>query len=160
VSTELEAPTGEPTPFWEKLQRTPRPVRLIDFPRQIFNMKRERMAIRVLTQEERELATAAAAHYVAKRLRDELKGDQGYEELYAQRLATEMLWHACRDGTPDLEFEQAFFPTSDILAQVVNVTEIATLIEEYRTTERELSPIVATHDEDEDTKGKPTNDAP
>ncbi len=130
----------EPKALWQKLQELPRANEVVPFPRKDFagNPIGE-LRIWVLTQEEREEATAAAELYARKRLKDAKATDIGYEELYSNEVCVQILWRACRDV---VDPNRAAWPTDALLRQITT-EEIAVLFEHYITTQKKLGPIVA-----------------
>lgn len=93
-------------------------------------------------------AAAEAEAYARKRLKEIPKDGearQGYEDLYRNAAAVEVLWRACR-RLDDLK--KPFFPTPHQLRSLT-VDEIGVLLQDYFVTQSELGPIIAKMSEDD-----------
>lgn len=136
-----------PSELWVRLQEMPRPSRVVDFPRKMPTGESVgQVAIWVLTQEE-QMAAAAEAEKLAKRLvKDGKREDLGYEALYADAVCVEVLARACRvDG----ELKRPAFPSAGQIRELLTVDEIAALFNHYLTVQLELGPTVARMSEQE-----------
>lgn len=135
--------------LWDKIAAMPRPSRAVDFPRlDPTGQPVGRLAIWVLSQEDQMRAAAEAEAYARKRLKEIPKDGearQGYEDLYRNAAAVEVLFRACR-RIDDLK--KPFFPTPHQLRSLT-VDEIGVLLQEYFITQSELGPIIAKMSEDD-----------
>lgn len=135
--------------LWEKIAAMPRPSRAVDFPRyDPTGQPVGRLAIWVLSQHEQMGAAAEAESYARKRLKEIPKDGearQGYEDLYRNAAAVEVLWRACR-RLDDLT--KPFFPTPHQL-RTLTVDEIGVLLQDYFVTQSTLGPIIGKMSEDD-----------
>ena len=129
--------------IWVKLCELPRPSRLVDFPRPGPNGEKYQVAMWCLTQEEQMQCAANAEKFTRRIIKDVPKNDdarRGYDDIYANAAAIEILFHVCRKpgdlGSP-------FFPAVESIRQKMTTDEIAVLFTEYLTVQSELGPIVA-----------------
>lgn len=138
-------PDMAPSELWLALTEMPRPHRVVDFPRADPKTGEPvgQIAIRVLTQEE-QMTCSMAADREAKRImkerpaREELS--KGYDDLYNNAAATEILFRACRrPGKLDLPV----FPPPSEMRRVLSSDEIGVLMRAYFQVQAELGPIQA-----------------
>lgn len=139
-----------PHELWALITQLPRPYRTIDFPRNGADGKPiGQLAIRVLTQEEQILAAAEAERFTKKAIKDLPKGDEaktGYDSVYQNTAAVEVLFAACRQkDDPD----KAFFPSREALRRFLTPDEVGVLMVSYYTVQSEIGPIVAHLSEEE-----------
>lgn len=129
--------------YWAKLIALPRPHRVVEFPRKLGNEAPVELAMWVLSQEE-QMACSASADAVAKKLLKETpKSDErsrGYEDIYQNAAAVEVLFRVCRKKD---NLEQPFFPSPDMIRRHLTTDEIALLFTHYLSLQAELGPIVA-----------------
>ena len=134
--------------LWERLCAMPRPHKVVDFPRK--DEKGEpigQLAMWVLTQSEQE-ESAAQADKRARALMRTDKGEvpkddeakRGYNDLYANAAADEILYRACRKVG---KLNEAFFPSPALMRSKLSVDEVGVLMSHYYTVQEELGPIVA-----------------
>lgn len=133
-----------PDELWARVCASPRPHKLIDFPRNDADGKTlGTVAIVVLTQEEQMLAAAETERYTKKAIKDLPKADdakRGYDDCYNNRGAVEILFRACR--RPD-DPTRGFFPSPDEMQRVLTVDEVGILYRAYFVVQEELGPVVA-----------------
>ena len=135
-------PDIAPSDLWVQLQALPRPHRLVDFPRTGPDGNPVgQVAVFVLTQEEQVAANAAAEMFSRKLLKDGKRGDLGYEAIFNNEGAVQVLWRACRD-TGNLK--RHAFPTPVAMREQLTADEVGTLFEHYLTVQLELGPTLAT----------------
>lgn len=134
--------------IWGAITAVPRPHRVVDFPRKMPEGKpAPRIAIQVLTQEEQMVCAAAAEDFARKTLNRD-KGSiprndeahQGYDDLYKNAGAIEVLFRACR-RVDDLKMPA--FPSTAEMRREFSTDEVGVLFDHYLTTQAELGPIVA-----------------
>jgi hypothetical protein len=127
--------------LWLALQPTPRPHRVVDFPRKTPDgTPVGQVAMWPLSQEEHCMATAAAEKYVRRLLPETKKDALGYENLYGNAVATEMMFLACRDMR---DITRPAFPSAQAIREVLTVDETAVLFEHYLSVQLEVGPIVS-----------------
>jgi len=138
--------------LWARILATPRPHLVVPFPR-IDPETGEavaKMAMVVLTSEESAIVTADAEKKVRRILKDNIPGQgearRGYEELFNTFVAEGLIYAACRN-TEDLS--KKFFPKREAILQVLNVDELAILLNHYYTVQLELGPVISTLTDDE-----------
>ena len=105
--------------------------------------------MRVLTQEEQMICTAAAEAVVRKHLKDGKKDELGYETLFSDAVCLEVLYRACRDADDPT---RTAFPTPKKLQETLTTEECGALFKHYLTIQVELGPTVVTMT-DEDMEG-------
>lgn len=137
--------------LWLALTALPRPHRTVPIPRNIpgTDMPIGEVAIWPLTQEEHHQANAAADDHVKKLLKDPQKKDEaniGYQNLFANELAVQQLWRACRDTN---NLERPAFPSPGMLRMKLTTDEVGVLYNHFLTTQVEVGPIVAHMSEEE-----------
>lgn len=138
----------EASALWVELQSTPRPFRVIPFPR-----KRPdgsvmgNVAIWVLTQEEQFICNAAAEKKTREILK--LEGSEvpkkdetnlAYIHTFGNAAQVEILWRCCRN---EQDPSKPAFPSPNLMAKILTTDELATLFRHYLTVQLELGPIVA-----------------
>jgi len=133
--------------LWERLCAMPRPHKVVDFPRKDENGQWVgQLAIQVLTQGEQEEA-AASADRRARALIIGEKGQmpkddeakRGYNDLYTNAAADEILYRACRT----LDRKGPFFPSPGHMRKQLSVDEVGLLMSSYYTVQEELGPIAS-----------------
>lgn len=133
--------------IWGEITAVPRPSREVDFPRKFPDGKTRRIAIQVLTQEEQMVCAAAAEDFARKTLSRD-KGSipradeahQGYDDLYKNAAAIEVLFRACRRAG---DLKMPAFPSPAEMRREFSSDEVGVLVSHYHTTQSELGPIVA-----------------
>lgn len=104
------------------------------------------LRIRILTQEEQMICTAAAEEFARKHIKDGKKDELGYERLYMDAVCVEVLFRACRDAEDP---ERPAFPTPKAIREKLTTEECAKLFEHYLTVQLELGPTVITMSDEE-----------
>ena len=144
----------EPSVLFAKLSATPRPHRIIELPRKdpVSGESIGRVAMVILTQNETILAGAEAEKRTRKLLGEGLpkKDDAqlGYEEVYGNLVAAEILFRACKDAD-DTALQKPAFKTPHEIGKAFSNDEIGVLQHHYLTIKQEMGPIVATMTDDE-----------
>ena len=134
----------KPSELFEALSATPRPHRIIDFPRydKATGEPVARVAIWVLSQAEQMAAAAEAEAYTRKVLKGAIPGTndarRGYDDLYNNAAAIEILFRALRKKD---DIKQPAFATPKEL-RALSVDEVGVLFQEYLVTQHQLGPIV------------------
>lgn len=134
-----------PSELWIRLTELPRPFKLVDFPRKdpITKQPVGKVAIWVLTQGELMIAQAAADEFAKKTLKENPKTSEqnlGYEELYKNAAAVEIICRACR--RPD-DLKQPAFPSPKLVRSTMLSDEVAILARHYLQWQAESGPIIA-----------------
>lgn len=137
--------------LWLALQALPRPVRNVPIPRKLpgTDVAVGEVAIWPLSQDEHHQANAAADRFTKELLKDPQKKDEaniGYTNLFANELAVQQLWRACRDPN---KLERHAFPSPKALRLTLTNDEVGVLYNHFLTAQSELGPIIATMDEEE-----------
>ncbi len=140
----------KPADLWLAITAMPRPSRIVEFPRNGADGKPiGELRIQVLTQEEQILCSAEAERFTKKAIKDLPKGDEaqlGYQNVYNNSAAVEVLFHACRKRD---EAKDPFFPSREAIRKVLTPDEVGVLMMHYYTAQAELGPIVAHMSEEE-----------
>ena len=128
------------------LTQTPQPHRIIDFPRKKAGTEETvgQLAMMVLTQNQQMEAAAATEMLTRKLLKESPKADEarkGYDDLYSNAAAVELLWRACRRHD---DLERPLFPTPIDIRQHLSPNEVSVLVQQYMIISSEVGPIVAT----------------
>lgn len=129
--------------LWAKLIELPRPHRIVEFPRKAPDGTTPTLAMWVMSQEEQMACSAAADAVARKVLKESPKADErsrGYDDIYQNAAAVEVLFRVCR-RVDDLTLP--FFPAADAIRRNLTTDEIALLFTHYLSTQAELGPIVA-----------------
>lgn len=141
-----------PSAAWLALSQQPRPHAVIDFPRYKDGKAVTQVGMWVLSQEEQTAAQATAEATTRKLLRDVGKeiprneeARQGYDDIYNNEGAVEVLFRACRDP---VDVKRPFFP-STAAVRSLSVDEVAVLFHHYLHTQASLGPIVSHMSESE-----------
>lgn len=139
-----------PKDLWAQITAMPRPSQVVDFPRNGTNGKPlGEVRLRVLTQEEQMLCAAEAERYTKKAIKDLPKGEEaqlGYQSVYQNAAAVEVLFHAARQVD---DHEKSFFPSRQHLREYLTADEVGVLMVQYYTVQSKLGPIVSTMTETE-----------
>lgn len=144
----------EPSELWVKLTATPRPHRVVDLPRKdpATGEPVGRVRMVPLTQEEMIAAAAESERRARKILADGMprKDDAqlGYEDVYNNIAACEILFRACRD-VDDETLKRSAFKTPHEISRAFTNDEIGVLHHNYLTVKQEVGPIIAHMSEDE-----------
>lgn len=140
--------------LWSQITQAPRQSREVDFPRTKDGTATGgpicTLRMWVLTQAETEAASAETEKRVRKALADSKANrdepTRGYEELYNQFAAVELLFRACRMAE---DLKAPFFPQKAWIEQHLTTDEVAVLVNQYMVIKGELGPIVAELSEEE-----------
>jgi hypothetical protein len=133
--------------IWARILATPRPHLVVPFPRIDPDTGEAvaEMAMVVLTSEESAIVTADAEKKVRRILKDNIPGQgearRGYEELFNTFVAEGLIYTACRNKD---DLKKNFFPKREAILQVLNVDELAILLNHYYTVQLELGPVIST----------------
>ena len=144
------SPGLTPSELWVQITAMPRPHRTVDFPR--MNDKGEpvaQMSMQVLTQEEQITTAIEAERFARKHIKDMPKSDEprrGYDDVYNNQAACELLFRACR-RIDDLAMP--FFPSPSEIRQKLTPDEVGVLFRSYLIVQTEVGPILASMSEDE-----------
>lgn len=126
--------------LWLKLASAERPFKLVDFPRVTPDgQPLGQIAIRILTQEEQMVCSAAAEELARKHVKDGRKDELGYERLFTDAVCVEVLFRACRDAENP---RNPAFPTPKSLREALTTDECGALFSHYLTVQLELGPTV------------------
>lgn len=130
--------------LWLALTQIPRPHKTLPFPRALPTGEPVgELAIWPLTQEEQMAANAEADRFTKKLLKDAQKKDEsnlGYEHVYANEVAVQVLYRACRDPK---NLEKTAFPSPTHIREKITTDEVGVLFSMYTTVQFEIGPIVA-----------------
>lgn len=140
-----------PHEAWLEVTKTPRANRVCDFPRNdpVTGEPICQIAMWVLTEEEQNACQAAAELFTRKLLKEIPKGDEarrGYDDLYNNAAAIEILYRACR--RPD-DLSKPFFPSPAEMRRHLTIDEVGVLFNQYMTVQVETGPIISLLSEDE-----------
>ena len=138
--------------IWARIMATPRPHVVVPFPR--INPETgeavAEMAMVVLTSEESAIVTADAEKKVRRILKDNIPGQgearRGYDELFNTFVAEGLIYAACRNKD---DLKRNFFPKKEVILQILNVDELAILLNHYYTVQIELGPVISTLNDEE-----------
>ncbi len=143
ASPSPDLPPGE---LWLQITRSPRPHRLVDFPRvdHVTGLPMGQIAIWILTQEESMICQKAADQHARAMLKENSPRNgepvQGYEDLYRNEAANQVLYRACRRPN-DLKYPA--FPSPGEMRKHFSSDEIGVLMNHYNTIRAQLGPIIA-----------------
>lgn len=130
--------------LWAALQTQPRPFRVVPFPRNDAEGKPiGEVAIWVLTQGEHMDAAADAERLAREKLKESTRREDlsyGYETLFSNELACQVLARACRQAD---DVTKAAFPSGKMVRQVLTPDEVEVLFRHYLSVQAELGPIVS-----------------
>ena len=121
------------------LQGDPRPHEIVPFPRKI-NGKEFNVAMVVLTAMESTLCKAEAERKAQALLKEAKNNSKGYELLYNDFCAVNILWNAVRWEN---DINQKFFPTKDNILEVLTVDEITILMDDYYSLLLHKGPVIS-----------------
>lgn len=137
--------------IWQLLTAIPRPTRNVALPRNLPGSKESigEVAIWPLTHGELIESNAAAEQRMRTFFKDENKKDElnlGYQHSYANELAVQHLWRACRD-TNDLT--KPAFPSPKAMSLQFTGDEIGVLYNHFLTVQAEVGPITSVMSDEE-----------
>lgn len=136
-----------PSALFLLLTTLPRPHRIVDLPRKDADGKPvAQVAIVPLTQEETTTAAAEAEARTRKMLGKDLpkKDDaqSGYQDVFGNISAEEVLFRACKDPA-DPTLKRGAFRTPHEIAKALSADEIGVMLHNYLTVKQECGPIVS-----------------
>lgn len=131
--------------IWHLLTQVPRPSRKVPLPRKLPGTSEPigEVPIWPLTHGELIESNAAAEQRMRTLFKDENKKDEvnlGYQHSFANELAVQHLWRACRD--PD-DLNKPAFPSPKAMSIQFTGDEIGVLYNHYLTVQSEVGPITA-----------------
>lgn len=134
----------EPSELWRLLQEVPRPSKVVDFPRKIPGTDDPvgQMRITPLSQSEQMACNSEADKFAKKLLKEAQRKDEsnlGYDNVYANEVAVQVLYRACRsvDG-----ITKPIFPNPGELREKLSADEVGALFALYCQVQVELGPII------------------
>ena len=133
----------EASELYLALMSLPRPSREIDIPKKLPPGFPSKVAIWPITQEEQNLCNARADIYARELLKNPQKRDDvnlGYQHIYQNEVACQVLALACRDVK---NVSRPAFPSPKQLRALFTTDEQGVLFNEYCHVQVELGPIVA-----------------
>jgi hypothetical protein len=140
----------KPVDLWLAITAMPRPSDVVDFPRKGKDGNPVgQVRIQILTQEEQILCSAEAERFTKKAIKDLPKNDEaqlGYQNVYNNSAAVEILFHACRQRD---DISKPFFPSRDVLRKYLTPDEVGVLMMNYYTVQSQMGPVVSYMSEDE-----------
>lgn len=104
------------------------------------------VAIWVLTQEEQMACNAEAEKIARRMLKDGKRGDLGYEALFNNEGAVQVIYRSCRDAS---DLSKPAFPGPQAIREGLTADECGMLFQHYLTVQLELGPIIANMSNDE-----------
>jgi hypothetical protein len=137
-------PNVEPSALWSALQVMPRPFKVVDFPRRHPDTDEPigQLVMWPLTQNEQMACTGEADRFAKKMLREAQRKDEtnlGYETIYSNEVAVQVLYRACRDVN---DHSKPAFPLPVELRDKLSADEVGALFALYCSVQVELGPIV------------------
>ncbi len=128
------------TELWRKLSQRPRPSTVVDFPARRGEESPGKLALRVLTESELDYCRGAA-ETVAKEFcgKEGKAGDLGYEDVYRQELALQLICFAARDPADN---DVPIFPLPKHARQKLTTDELAQLVQSYHYFRAESGPLL------------------
>lgn len=137
--------------LWHLLLSVPRPKRNVPLPRNLpgTDVSIGDVAIWPLTHGELIESNAAAEQRIKSLFKDEQKKDElnlGYNHSFANELAVQHLWRACRDPN---NTEKPAFPSPKAMSLKLTGDEIGVLYNSFLVVQSELGPITATMSDEE-----------
>lgn len=137
--------------LWHLLTAIPRPSRKVALPRNLpgTNEPVGEVPIWSLTHGELIESNAAAEQRMRTLFKDENKKDElnlGYQHSFANELAVQHLWRACRDPN---DLNKPAFPSPKAMSVQFTGDEIGVLYNHYLTVQAEIGPITSAMSDDE-----------
>lgn len=131
--------------LWAKIASSERPYRVVDFPRKdpISGEPIGKLAIRILTQSEVMICSSVADKFTKDLLKEKPRDGEmsrGYEDIYRNESAVQVLVRACRDHK---DLSVALFPNAAEMRNALTSDEIGILMRSYVQVQSDLGPIVA-----------------
>ncbi len=140
-----------PEDLWSQIIQTPRPIKVIDFPR--YNNEGEpetQFILTILTQEEFNNAQSSVEKYVTSKLNKKgLKLDKKdisiiKDTLFHSRYYAELLFRCCRNID---DVNKPFFPSLDAIDKLITEEESQYILTEFSNFQCLLNPIGLDSDE-------------
>lgn len=137
--------------LWHLLTAVPRPHRKVPLPRNLpgTNEPIGEVPIVPLTHGELIESNAAAEQRMRTMFKDENKKDElnlGYQHSFANELAVQHLWRACRDPN---DLDKPAFPSPKAMSLKMTGDEIGVLYNSFLTVQSELGPITSSMSDEE-----------
>lgn len=133
--------------LWARLNESPRPHRIVDFPRlSADGTPIGQVAMWVLTQEEQMICASAAQRFAKEKVKDGKREDIGYETVYSNQSVVEILYRACRRAD---DVTLSAFPSPALIRERLTADECSVLFEKYLSVQLDLGPIVTAISKDE-----------
>ena len=137
--------------LWALLTQVPRPSRKVDIPRKLpgTDVSVGEVPIWPLTHSELIESNAAAEQRMRTFFKDENKKDEmnlGYQHSFANELAVQHLWRACRD--PE-DMTKPAFPSPKAMSTQFSGDEIGVLYNHFLTVQSEVGPITSSMSDEE-----------
>jgi len=128
--------------LWLRITQLPRASKIVDYPKKdpITDEPLGQVLIQVLTQQEQMEASIAAETYARKWLKDSPNSSAGYENVYNNASAVEVIYRACR--RPDAPL-RPMFPSPALIKQRMTADEVGVLMQSYLQVQYDLGPIAA-----------------
>lgn len=144
-------PDIHPSELWARIASSERPSKVVDFPRNdpVTGEPVGKLAIRVLTQAELMIASSQADKFAKELLKDRPRREEenrGYDDIYRNEAAVQILCRACRDSE---KLDIPLFPSPAQVREKLTADEIAVLTRTYTQVQTDLGPIVADMSEEE-----------
>jgi hypothetical protein len=146
-----EEPKETGSDIWNLLTQIPRPSRKVELPRKLPGTDESvgEISIWPLTHSELIESNAAAEQRMRTFFKEENKKDEvnlGYQHSYANELAVQHLWRACRDPNDLLK---PAFPSPKAASLQFTGDEIGVLYNHFLTVQAEVGPITSTMSDEE-----------
>lgn len=137
--------------IWHLLTAVPRPSRKVPLPRKLpgTNQSVGDVPVWPLTHSELIESNAAAEQRMRTLFKDENKKDElnlGYQHSFANELAVQHLWRACRDPN---DLNKPAFPSPKSMSLQFTGDEIGVLYNHFLTVQAEIGPITSTMSDEE-----------
>lgn len=131
----------ESSALWQKLSERPRPSTVVPFPAPPGEESAGELRLVVLTESEMAQVRANADAFAKEALRGDVKpGDLGYEDLYENEKAVQLVALAARDTSDPKLFA---FPSAKAARQKLTTDEIGQLAAAYTEFRLERGPFVS-----------------
>jgi hypothetical protein len=127
------------------LSQEPRPFEVVPFPKKVKG-KAFNVSMVILTAMESAQCKAEAEKKAQKFLQEATGKNKGYEDLYNDFCAINILWHATRFEN---DVKKQFFPTKESILDVLTVDEIGILMNHYYSVLLHKGPIIAEFSEED-----------
>lgn len=143
--------TIDASELWLAITTLPRPHRVVPFPRKLPGSDEPvgELAIWPLSQEEQMASNVEADRFTKRLLKDPQKKEEanlGYEHTYANEVAVQVLYRACRNPK---DLAKPAFPSPTDMRAKMSTDEVGVLFSVYATVQFEIGPIVASMSKEE-----------